>query len=379
MTVNRMVSANRGFSLVELLVSMAIALIVMAGVLNSFLASRNAFKFNQELSFIQDNARYATAYLTRQIRMAGYFGCDMSVNTTVVNSIDGSNFNDMLSMEGIEGWNSARTDAGTPTLFKSEVKGITDAVIVRYADQDNAMTVVGHDINSAVIDLAEPHGYDPDTVMIIADTDCTNIGVFANSGPTNNNDNATTIVHNKGNSTTENCSKAIKGRGVGTPDLNGDGVLDCSDGCTTNSCDWSDTTNGYSDGAQLMAFKSTAFYVKDSALDASMPVLAIRRLTDGGAVSATAEELVPGIEDFQLKFGTDSNADGIPDHYYNANNVPTWEDVITVRIEMLVRSENIVLPQAESRDFTLGGNATVTYNDRYLRQLVTTTVRIRNR
>lgn len=369
--------SDRGFSLVELLVSMAIALIVMAGVLNSFLASRAAFKFNQELAFIQDNARYATALLTRDIRMAGYYGCDMS-NAIITNSISGSSFNGLLDLNGIEGWESARTEPSTPLLFKSEVVPGTDAFVVRYGSQDNSLVVAGHTVASATIDIVGTHGYDAGTVMMIADTDCRHLGIFAMSGPTNTNDNAVTVVHNKGNATTENCTKSI--RGIGSGDTDGDGTFDCDDGCGTNTCDWS-SAQGYSPGAQVMSFYATAYYVKDSALDATMPVLSMRRLLESGAVSAQAEEVVPGIEDMQVTYGVDSDANGIPDHYYNANGVVTnanWDSVISVRLDMLARSETTVLPQAESRTFTLGGVST-TYNDRYLRQLVTTTVRIRNR
>ncbi|HSB96630.1 MAG TPA: prepilin-type N-terminal cleavage/methylation domain-containing protein, partial [Spongiibacteraceae bacterium] len=73
----------RGFSLIELMVAMVIALIVLAGVLSSFLASKQAYLYNQEVAFIQENARYAAAYLSADIREAGNFGCS---NDSAANS-----------------------------------------------------------------------------------------------------------------------------------------------------------------------------------------------------------------------------------------------------------------------------------------------------
>lgn len=365
---------SRGFSLVELMISMVIAMIVLAGVINSFLASRTAFRFNEELAYIQDNARYATAYLTKQIRMAGYFGCDMS-NAVIVNSIMGSNYNGLLDMNGIEGWDDAGNNAQTPILFKAEVINNTDAVIVRSGDQDNSMVVEKHNVNAATIHSTTTHNYEPGTVFMIADTDCQHVGIFMMTGPTNSNGTAATVGHNAGGGTTpQNCSKAVKGSGGG--DTNGDGLYDCNDGCGSNSCSWSNNSP-YQPGSSLMQFNSVAFYVKNSAIDNTMPVLAMRRLLNTGVVSPDAEELVPGIEDFQLTFGVDTDDSGIPDQFLDATGVvnkSNWQEVIAVRLQMVARSENTVLESNEAR--TLLG---VNYNDRYLRQLVTTTVRIRNK
>lgn len=369
---NRPSRRDGGFSLVELLVSMVIALIIMAGVLQSFLASRTSFEFNEELAFIQDNARYATSFLTRELRAAGYFGCDMN-NAVMTNSIAG-NYNGLLTTGGLEGFEGgvSPTNANFPALYRGQIWGNTDSVIIRRADEDNSFVVQSHNPSSATIQIVGTHAFTPGTVFAIADANCSSVGMFAMSGPTNNNANAQQVVHNKGNAATENCTKSVKGTGNAGTDSDNSGAYDCGDNCGTNTCDWS-AGSGYGPDSKLLAMSAKAFYISGSTADPTMPALFMQRLTGGGNIAR--EELVAGVEDFQLEYGFSNT--GLPpaNRFVSADNLnpADWADVVAVRVNMLARSENPVLEQNEPRTY-LGVN----YNDRFLRQLITTTVLIRN-
>jgi prepilin-type N-terminal cleavage/methylation domain-containing protein len=65
-------SYRRGYSLVELLVAMAITLVVMAGVYKVFVIHQNAYLLQEQIAEMQQNARTAKYVMTREIRMAGY-------------------------------------------------------------------------------------------------------------------------------------------------------------------------------------------------------------------------------------------------------------------------------------------------------------------
>lgn len=61
-----------GFTLVELLISMAIAGIVMAAVYTSYYSQQKAYVVQEQVVAMQQNLRAALFHLERDIRMAGY-------------------------------------------------------------------------------------------------------------------------------------------------------------------------------------------------------------------------------------------------------------------------------------------------------------------
>jgi type IV pilus assembly protein PilW len=63
---------RHGFSLVELLVAMAIAGVVMAAVFKIFTTQQDSYLIQEQMAEMQQNVRTAKYIMTREIRMAGY-------------------------------------------------------------------------------------------------------------------------------------------------------------------------------------------------------------------------------------------------------------------------------------------------------------------
>jgi len=63
---------NRGFSLVELMVGLVVGLVVIAAVIAVFIGSRQTYQEIQRVTRLQENLRFATDFMTRDIRRAGY-------------------------------------------------------------------------------------------------------------------------------------------------------------------------------------------------------------------------------------------------------------------------------------------------------------------
>lgn len=68
-------ASQRGFSLVELMVAVTIGLIILAAVSGIFVTSKSTYNTTDSLARLQENARFAVHYLSRDIRMAGFAGC----------------------------------------------------------------------------------------------------------------------------------------------------------------------------------------------------------------------------------------------------------------------------------------------------------------
>lgn len=67
--------AQRGVTLVELMVAMVVGLILVLGATQMLLGSKQSFLLQQQLAVMQENARFVLARMSRDIRQAGMFGC----------------------------------------------------------------------------------------------------------------------------------------------------------------------------------------------------------------------------------------------------------------------------------------------------------------
>ena len=61
-----------GFSLVELMISVTIGLVLIAGVAQVFVGSQQAYRTHDGVGRIQENGRFAIELMSRQIRLAGF-------------------------------------------------------------------------------------------------------------------------------------------------------------------------------------------------------------------------------------------------------------------------------------------------------------------
>lgn len=105
---------------------------------------------------------------------------------------------------------------------------------------------------------------------------------------------------------------------------------------------------------------------------------------DGGGPNA-AQVLIQGVQNMQIEYGVDTDADGIPDTFANATQVengiagpaPDWASVVAVRIALLMRSQNQVVDQAGAVNHQVL-NTSIATNDRFKRRVFTTTIPLRN-
>lgn len=64
--------SQRGFSLLQMFIALAIGLIILAGILQIFLQSKRSYNLGSAFNELQENNRFLNLYLTRVIRLAGY-------------------------------------------------------------------------------------------------------------------------------------------------------------------------------------------------------------------------------------------------------------------------------------------------------------------
>ncbi|WP_371231179.1 PilW family protein [Pseudomonas sp. QE6] len=117
---------QRGLSLVELLIAMTLSLLLMAGVLQVFLASKNTYLTNMTLAELQENGRFALDAIAQDLRNAGFKGACLAG----MGNGTGSD-SDLYSLEkaGVDGAEKKMNAAWAPA---GRIAG-TGALLVRYS------------------------------------------------------------------------------------------------------------------------------------------------------------------------------------------------------------------------------------------------------
>ncbi len=316
--------AQSGFGLIELMIAMTLGLILLGSIGYVFLSSRNAFRVTDNLSRIQENARYSLDVIGRDIRMAGYVGCG-NIASMIVKTIANAPVPDMTAANALIGYDNG---AGwtNPTAI-ARVAG-TDVLSI--------MGAFGGDVNitgnltpsNANIQInGNPNGFKTGDVLIV--TNCSNADVFK---VTNSPGTSGTVTLSHSNSTNT-------GNRVGT----------------------------YGADSFVMRMEQFTYFIGTN--PAGNP--ALYRIS----LSGQAEELVENVLDMQLRYGLDTTGDGAVNSYSSAPG--TWTQVVSVTVNLMMRSpDNNLSTSTQSLTYN---NGTFTAPDRRLYQVFSSTVAVRNR
>lgn len=79
---NGMGRRQRGLTIVEILVALLVSLILIAGVIQIFVGTRQTYRFQDALARVQENGRFAVETISRDLRLAGFVGCTTLISVT---------------------------------------------------------------------------------------------------------------------------------------------------------------------------------------------------------------------------------------------------------------------------------------------------------
>lgn len=335
-----------GFSLVELMVAIALSLLLLTGVVAIFSSSRVSYESTEQLSRVQETGRLALEQLSRHIRSSGFSGCSRQPNyvSTSLNSSADLPW-DFLGgpVRGFEATGSGWTPAIGDESIEDVAEPDSDVLVVRGPRLDAAPMQV-------TVDMADPEL--PLAVSSTAGVASAGEVVMAYSCEAQSFFFATpagnTLVH---------------GVGGGNP-----------------GNQFASTNFPFRTNAEVLPVETVVYYVAASA-DSTPPTLptgttSLYRRAGTGA----AEEIVQGVERLQVEYGVDTDNDRIVDTYQKADAVTDWERVVSVRLAMLVRSVEQYGTDTDRRTYQLLTDTTVNPpGDRRLREVFQATVSIRNR
>ena len=281
----------RGLSLVELLVGMTLGLVLLGGALVAYHKARDTHRALESTARLQDIGRYALAQIESDVRMAGYLG--LASRPELVTNLDGP----LADAAGVpvelrgctEHWGTAlgRPVGGwdqtagawpldAPCRPSGRWRATTDGVVVKRASADRIpQTAAGLKVFHRHALVASSHS---SALVFVGEADGLIPGDYAQSDPPD------------------------------APPL--------------------------ADTRRLLVH---AYYVSaDSSEGAGYPSLRRKRLVAGPAVQD--EEVIPGIEDLQARYGVDVDRDGSADRYLDAHALDAGMAVVAVRVWLRVRA-----------------------------------------
>ncbi|MGE6384682.1 PilW family protein [Pseudomonas sp. NPDC078416] len=76
----------KGFGLIEIMISLLLGLLIVAGVIQIFISAKNTYLSQNASAVMQEDARFILTKMAQEIRMVGMFGCLATVKDSSTNS-----------------------------------------------------------------------------------------------------------------------------------------------------------------------------------------------------------------------------------------------------------------------------------------------------
>lgn len=366
-----------GFSLVEIMIGMTLGLFLTVSIIQLYIGSNRNYRFQEEFSRIQENGRFALELLNNSIYMTNFTGCSIrGEGKTVTNVLNNNtewwvnvnknpdnetpNWNGMLS--GFDG----NTDFPGMVFGDSPANRIRDTdMIISLGGTGSYSVTAANEYNFALANIQKINGDNIQKGDILWICNDTKTVLFQVTNDINDTDK--TIMHDTS----------------GDP---GNMRDDFPIIFTLNADDVETTIDKIEYKTEVTEYVPTAFYIGVSASGTSRSLFQMQLVTGAGVARMEAEEMVEGVENMQIFYGVDTNANRIADEYADASDVSSWDSVVSVRIELLLASiENNVLSEPQIYFFPndIGDRAitgrVVIAPDKRRYQAFSTTIGIRNR
>ena len=320
---------NKGYTLLELLVANALGLMVLAGVVQVFSANSQSIRVLNANTNVQEGGRIGLELLSRDIRMADYWGC-MPDPSSIVNHLDTTDSDydptkhNPTTSTGLDGAN----DVGTLTLGGVTVKPGTDVLYLKGVAPNPDVRILPPYMPTVSADIKVNTGVTtlPKGALILI-TNCNGGDFFTNTAM--NTETGSQVLHATGNVTAtgavDNATKPL------SQTYKGDAIISTL------------VSKAYFVGTNAKG--STSLYRYDEQDDNLM-------------------ELIPNVADLQFQYGENNGTDHSVDKYGDAGSV-NMDTVISVRTTLVMASSDtsVISSGSLQREYS----TTTTIRNRLLR------------
>lgn len=334
---------QRGLSLVELMIGLALGLIVLVAMIVIYSNTSRSRAEMEKSNRQTENGRYASQLLYNDLRMAGHYA---EFDPTPLTS-----------------------PAALPDACQTDVAALIDALSLHVQGGDNVGGA--NPAPSCVSDLKAG----TDVIAIRRTSACAagsaNCAAFENGAP-----------HFQAALCAPSSGSPLAGTELSYPVVSNADYAAQYYSLGTAMTDFLKHKSNCVDLADTFRFQVHVYFIANNNEPGDgIPTLKRAELGSGGF---TIVPLVDGIEDMQINYGIDTTGDGIPDEYKaDPADVAGWRNVMAARINLLVRNNDITQGYEDKKTYNLGLDAKgdeikVAPGGKYKRHVYATTARFAN-
>jgi type IV pilus assembly protein PilW len=333
---------TRGFSLVELMIAMTLSLVLLAGALSILYSSKVTNTENERIARLQEAGRTVVELILRDTRAAGFQGCARPLGlVTYENALSDPTsllWNLQQPVYGFNAQGSGWSPALNTTLLPPALPG-SDVLVLRTTRQGMPMFRLAAPLltNTDNLQVDGPAGAVLPVGATMIVSDCMRSTAFVVTGFSPGS--PAVIFHGQGGGPPANVTASL-------------------------------INPLFKDLATVTPIDTVIYYVGQGT---NGPAL-WRRIGKDDAVL-----LVEGVENLQVLYGEDTKGELLASRYVNASAVTNWDNIVSVTISVLLRSEDEANLDRDTAQYTMLDATIPAANDRRQRSLFTTTATLRNR
>ncbi len=343
MTSTQLITRQPGFTLIELMITLVIAAFLLLGTMTMTTRTIIAYDKEAQVTKMNEIARFALDYISRRVRDSGYWGC-MEHIEDINNNLNGQNNQDddlAIFKKDINGKSNVPIDMSGPGVTPTSYGGDTSDILLVHNVQPRG--------NPVEVTAAPATTTDPLTVTADAPLD---------QGPNSplNTGNIVLVA----NCASGDISQITK--------IDGDQI---SFEPSTNPPP-GNSVNGLS-----TIYDQTSYvYPLDTHIFSIAKDDKWLGLFETSTDFPDGIELIENVERLNVLYGEDTNSNGSPNYYVQANDVTNMDNVVSLNIQIVVVSDNDQMVP-EPMTIEINGES-VTPNDTRLRKVYSTTISRRN-
>jgi len=382
------VKRAEGFSLVELMVAITLALVVTAGAIAVFVGSRTAYQSTAGVAAVGDGGRTAVNLLQQDVRNAGYIACADTVYfwQTMTAADSRVQIDELNNAAGTLGYDFRYGIAGYEAMGTTPLDTIVipAAPVVDETDADWTPALDATFTNGS-LSPAPTQVQGSDVLVVresLAKTPAYLIGTVS-PGATSFTVNGQGGLAAGQIAAVSDCANAVVFQ-VGNAPAGGPGAVNVT--VSTNGADVPGNIAGaniirpFAGGSLVMPLTTNVYYIgKGSDGDYALKRLALNAPGASSPGAFTDEEVVPDIENMQVLYGVRSATSVSPTQYVTADQVADFRQVVSVEIALLAASPpGSGTGPPVTQQYTLLGTQVHLANDNRQRRVFEFTVAVRN-
>lgn len=314
---------QRGVSLIELMVALFVGVLLLSGLIQIVSSAGRAYQVQDAVMRMQENGQFALEHLLADLRNTAFFGCLPGMDAITSQLNGGSTF---VSFDvGLEG--TANEDGNGAAVAGSDTITIRGAATL--SGRSSLLPPLPVTVSDPLV-IGPNSGLSAGNIVLVSDCEAGDIFQVT----------------------------AIDGNGTVSHAAGG-------------------TNPGNATGELSKVYSQTAFMYQPYArlYDIRVGTNGIPSLfmTD----ESGTQELIQGVENMIILYGEDTDSDGVANRYVRANRVTNMDNVVSIRISLLVQTEHDNVSEIPvSYQFD---NQVIIPTDNRLRRVYTSTVMLRNR